>query len=111
MKRLALAATLAATAFAAPAFADGHAANITAMHFNLSADNASELLMVPGADAPTSMSLVPGSTLAEVFEQLNMDADVAMDVSGANGVTIFMSGSPEATAAIFARLMAADDSN
>lgn len=111
MKKLAIAATLAATAFAAPAFADGHAGNVTALHFNMSADNASELLMVPGADAPTSMNLQPGSTLADVFAELNMDADAAMDISGANGVTVFVMGGSDAAAAIFSRLMAADDSN
>ncbi len=111
MKRLALAATLAATAFAAPAFADGHNAGVTVMHFNMSADNASELVMTPGSDAPMSMALTPGSTLADVFAQLNMDADVAMDVNGANGVTVIMTGNSEAAAAIFARLMAADDDN
>ena len=67
--------------------------------------------MVPGADAPTSMALTPGSTLADVFAELNMDADAAMDVNGTNGVTIFMAGNSEAAAAIFARLMASDDSN
>lgn len=112
MKRLALAATLAATAFAAPAFADGHTNSFAVMHFNMSADNASELIMTPGADAPVSMTLVPGSTLAEVFSQLNMDADNVMNVNGGNGVTIIMSGAAsEQAAEIFRRLMEADDDN
>jgi hypothetical protein len=109
MKRLALATAITA-ALAAPAFADSHAASFAVMHFNMFADNASELLMEPAGDGPVTMQLVPGSTLAEVFAQLNMDADVAMDVSGQTGVTIIMSD-PAHAEEIFRRLMRADDSN
>jgi len=109
MKRLAIAAALAAS-FAAPAFADGHTGSFAVMHFNMSADNTSEIVMTPASDAPVTMQLVPGSTLAEVFAELNMDADTAMDINGGAGVTIIMSD-PAFAAAIFARLMAADDDN
>lgn len=109
MKRLAIATALA-TAFAAPAFADGHTNSFAVMHFNMFADNASELIMEPAGDGPVTMQLVPGSTLAQVFAELNMDADNAMNVSGQDGVTIIMSN-PTYAAEIFRRLQLADDDN
>ena len=105
MKRLALATALVAT-LAVPAFAQSQSSGFAVMHFNMFADNASELQMVPTGDAPVSMQLVPGSTLAQVFAELNMDADAAMDLQGQAGVTIIMSD-PTHAAEIFRRLMEA----
>lgn len=104
MKRLALAATLAATAFAAPAFADGHTTQFAIMHFNMDADNADQFVMLPQGE--TAMAdLEMGTTLAQVFQRLNLSADTMGDVRGANGsVTILMSD-PTHAAEIFRRLM------
>lgn len=104
MKRLALAAALAVTSFAAPAFADGHTTQFAIMHFNMDADNLGDRRMTP--TGLMTVDLQPGSTLSEVFSHLNMDADRAMDVSGDGaGVTIVMSD-PAHAAEIFRRLMA-----
>lgn len=104
MKRLALAATLAATAFAAPAFADGHTTQFAIMHFNMDADSTGDRRMTP--TGLTTVDLSAGSTLADVFAHLNMDADTSMDVTGDGpGVTIVMSD-PAHAAEIFRRLMA-----
>ncbi len=109
MKRLALATALAAS-IAAPAFADGHTTSVAIMHFNMSADNASETRMVPAGEL-TMADITMGSTLADVFSQLNMDAENMSELRGDGGfVTIIMSD-PAHGADIFARLMAADDDN
>lgn len=107
MKRIALAAALATTALAAPAFADGHAASFAIMHFNMDADNPGDLRMVPMGDGPMVVDLAPGSTLADVFQHLNMDADNAADLRGTNGVTILTS-QPEHAAEIFRMLREAE---
>lgn len=104
MKRLALAAALAAS-FAAPAFADGHAASFAIMHFNMDADSAGDLRMAPQGDAVTA-DLTMGSSLAEVFSHLNMDAENMGDVRGANGSVTIIASDPAHAQEIFARLMA-----
>lgn len=103
MKRLALAAALAATTIAAPAFAQSNAAEFAIMHFNMDQDSAGDRRMSPRG--LTTVELTPGSTIADVFSHLNMDADRAMDVAGSgNGVTVIM-GDPAFAADIFRRLM------
>ncbi|MBL4627219.1 MAG: hypothetical protein JKY00_04160 [Roseicyclus sp.] len=109
MKRLAIAAALAAS-FAAPAFADGHTTNFAIMHLNMSAENESELIMVPQGDIMMA-DLEMGSTLADVFRQLNLSAETMADLRGqGETVTIIMSD-PTYAAEIFRRLMDADDDN
>lgn len=110
MKRLALAATLAATAFAAPAFADGHTTQFAIMHFNMSADNSSEVIMLPQGDSVMA-DLAMGTTLAEVFAQLNMSAENMSELTGQAGTVTILMSDPTHAADIFARLMAADDDN
>lgn len=105
MKKIALAAAVA-TAFAAPAFADGHTTGFAIMHFNMDQDSSGDRSMVPAGMVNTS-DLNAGTTLAEVFGRLNMDADSMMSETGTNpnGVTIIMSD-PSRAADIFRRLMA-----
>lgn len=103
MKRLALAATLAATAFAAPAFADGHSTQFAIMHFNMDQDSFGDRRMTP--TALTTVELTPGSTLADVFSHLNMDADSAMDVAGEGAGVTIVASEPAFAAEIFRRLM------
>lgn len=103
MKRLALAAALAASTIAAPAFAQSQASEFAIMHFNMDADSTGDRRMSPSG--LTTVELTPGSTLADVYSHLNMDADRAMDVAGSGaGVTIVMSD-PAYAAEIFRRLM------
>lgn len=103
MKRLAIAAVLAASTIAAPAFAQSEASQFAIMHFNMDADSTGDRRMTPSG--LTTVDLTPGSTLADVFSHLNMDADRAMDVAGSgSGVTIVMSD-PAHAAEIFRRLM------
>ena len=110
MKRLALAATLAATSFAAPAFADGHTTEFAILHLNMSAENQSELIMVPQGDI-TMADLGMGSTLADVFSHLNLSAENMSELRGqGDTVTVIMSD-PAHAAEIFRRLMEADDDN
>ena len=110
MKRLALAATLAATAFAAPAFADGHTTQFAIMHFNMDADGADQITMLPQGE--TAMAdLQMGTTLTEVFTHLNMDADSLSALTGQAGTVTILMSDPTYAAEIFQRLMAADDDN
>ncbi|ABD52991.1 hypothetical protein [Jannaschia sp. CCS1] len=104
MKRFALAATLAATAFAAPAFADGHATNFAIMHFNMDADNADQFVMLPQGDT-VQVDLEMGTTLAEVFAHLNMSAETMGDLVGQSGTVTILASDPAHAAEIFSRLM------
>lgn len=110
MKKLALAAALALP-LAAPALADGHTTGFAIMHFNMDADSAGDVQLVP-MGMMTQVPLTPGTTLADVFGHLNMDADSQMDVSGqgAGGVTIVMRD-PTHAAEIFRRLAAESREN
>lgn len=105
MKRLALAATLAATAFAAPAFADGHSTQFAIMHFNMDADNSSQLIMQPQGDTVMA-DLQMGTTLADVFAELNMSADNMGEIAGQNGTVTILMSDPTYAAEIFRRLAA-----
>ncbi len=102
MKTLAVAAAFAAT-MTVPAFAQD-AASFAVMHFNMDQDTANEMRMVPMGDGPVVVDLAAGSTLAEIFGHLNMDADRMSDLRGEGGVTIIMSD-PGAAADIFALIM------
>jgi hypothetical protein len=109
MKSLALSAVLAAS-IAAPAFADGHTTQVAIMHFNMFADNATETRMAPAGDL-MMVDLGMGSTLGDVFSQLNLSAESMTDLRGEGGFVTVIASDPEAGAEIFRRLMAADDSN
>lgn len=110
MKRLALAATLAASTIAAPAFADGHSSQFAIMHFNLSADTASEVIMSPSGNI-TMSDLTMGTTLADVFQQLNLSADNMAELAGESGTVTILMSDPTHAGEIFRLLMAADDDN
>lgn len=109
MKRLALATALAA-AVAAPAFADGHTTQFAIMHFNMSQDNASEMRMTPSGDIMMA-DLGMGSTLSDVFTQLNLSAANMSELRGDGETVTIIASDPAHAAAIFERLMAADDDN
>ncbi len=109
MKRLALAAALA-TSFAAPALADGHSTSFAIMHFNMSADSASEVIMTPNGEIVTA-DLTMGSSLAQVFSHLNLSAENMSDLRGESGFVTVIASDPAAGAEIFRRLMEADDDN
>ena len=109
MKNFALATALA-TAFAAPAFADGHTTSFAIMHFNMSADSTSDLRMVPSGDLMMA-DLTMGSSLAEVFGQLNLSAENMTELRGEGDFVTIIASDPEHGAEIFRRLMQADDSN
>lgn len=104
MKRLALAATLAATAFAAPAFADGHTTQFAIMHFNMDADSRDDIVMSPQGDSVMA-DLEMGTTLSEVFQHLNMSADTMGDITGQSGTVTILMSDPTYAAEIFRRLM------
>lgn len=109
MKRLAL-ATTAVVALAAPVFADAHSSSFAVMHFNMSTESASDIVMVPSGDIMMA-DLTMGSTLAEVFRILNMSVENMSDLVGeGDTVTIIMSN-PTHAQDIFDMLMEADDSN
>lgn len=103
MKTFAIAAALAAS-ITAPVFADGHTLGFAVMHFNMDQDSPGERSLIP-MGMMNNVQLTPGSTLAEVFSHLNMDADTQMDATGAGtgGVTIIMRD-PTRAAEIFRRL-------
>lgn len=96
-------AAVASLAFAAPVFAQSDHVRFAIMHFNMDADNASEMRMVPMGDAQV-VDLNDNATLLEVFNHFNMDADSLSDVRGQAGVTVIM-GDPSYAAEIFERLM------
>lgn len=104
MKKLLLAATVAATSFTAPALADGHSTAFAIMHFNMDADSAGDIRMVPSG--LTTVPLEGNSTLADVFSHLNMDADSAMDLRGQGAGVTIIANDPAHAAEIFRRLMA-----
>ena len=109
MKRFALAAALA-TSFVAPAFADGHTTQLAIMHFNLSEDTTREFIMTPSGDIMMA-DLGMGSTLGDVFSQLNLSAESMSDLRGEGETVTIIASDPAHAAEIFQRLMAADDSN
>ncbi|SFJ79063.1 hypothetical protein [Jannaschia pohangensis] len=110
MKNFFATAAFATAVLAVPAFAEGHTQSFAIMHFNMGQDSPSDRRMVP--TGLTQVELTPGSTLSDVFNHLNMDADRAMDVTGtgAGGVTILLSD-PTMAAEIFRRLMAKSQEN
>ncbi len=101
MKRFAIAAAVAAS-LAAPAFAQD-TTSFAIMHFNMDADSAGDVRMVP--QTLRTIELTPGSTIGDVISHLDMDADSFMDVSGDTGGVTILSSSPAHAAEIFARLM------
>ncbi len=109
MKTLALATALAAS-IAAPVFADGHTTQFAIMHFNMSLDNAQEMRMTPSGEI-TMADLGMGSTLGDVFTQLNLTAENMTELRGTGETVTVIASDPAHAAAIFERLMAADDSN
>ena len=108
MKTLALAAALAASV-AAPAFADGHAAQFAVMHFNMSQDMVLEMRNPNGEIMMADLGM--GSTLADVFTQLNLSAENMSELRGTGETVTIIASDPAHAAEIFQRLMAADDSN
>ncbi|MEM9317664.1 MAG: hypothetical protein AAGA70_01500 [Pseudomonadota bacterium] len=76
MKNFALAA-LAAAALATPALADGHARSVAVMVFNQSEDNPLE--RTPLTSEPMFVDITQDMTLAEVLDQINMNAAMSED--------------------------------
>ena len=105
MKKLALAA-LAATAFTAPAFADGHAREVAVMIFNQSEDMASERTAI--TTEPMFVDITQDMTLAEVLDQINMNAAMSDDQIGNMFLTIV--GNTNLAQDIFDDLAEQDDS-
>ncbi|MEX3017418.1 hypothetical protein [Gymnodinialimonas hymeniacidonis] len=108
MKTLALATALAAS-IAAPAFAQD-STQFAIMHFNMSLDNAQEMRMVPSGEIMMA-DLGMGSTLGDVFSQLNLTAENMTELRGTGETVTVIASDPAHAAAIFERLMAADDDN
>jgi|SRR6056297_330073 len=86
-----------------PAYAQS-ALEFAIMHFNMDADSAGDITMVPSSQ-PMMVDLSENTTLAEVLEHFNMSIDSQSDRAGQNGVTVFMSD-PTYAAEIFERLRA-----
>lgn len=107
MKKLAIAALTATTLMAAPAFAQS-ASSFAIMHFNMDQDSAGDVVMTPAGDAPVVVELAPGSTLSDVFGELNMSFDSASDIDGTNGVTVITNTNSAAAQAIFDMLRESD---
>lgn len=108
MKRFALATALAASV-AAPAFADGHTSQFAVMHFNMFEDNALEMRNPNGEIMMADLGM--GSTLGDVFTQLNLTAENMSELRGTGETVTIIASDPEHAAEIFRRLMAADDDN
>lgn len=106
MKKLAIAA-IAATAFAAPAFADGHARQVAIMVFNQSEDNPTERTAL--TSEPQFVDVTQDMTLAEVLDQINMNAAMADDQI--NNMFLTIVGNTNLAQDIFDDLAAEDDTN
>ena len=102
MKKIVLLTALAAS-LAAPAFAD---TAFAIRHFNQDADSIGDLRMVPDADASVVVSTNRRSTLATAFGVLNVGADTPAELRGVTGATVITGGHSAEAAAIFAQLRA-----
>ena len=107
MKLFAYAALAAAALTAAPALADGHARQVAIMVFNQSEDNPTERTAM--TSEPQFVDVTQDMTLAEVLDQINMNAAMSDDQIGNMFLTIV--GNTNLAQDIFDDLAAEDDTN
>lgn len=102
MKKL-IALTAVAASLAAPAFAD---TSFAVRHFNQDKDSVIERIAVPTTADGTIVSTNNRSGLSVAFDIFNASADSAGDLRGLNGATVFSASPSRAAADIFADLRA-----
>jgi len=102
MKKLIVITALAAS-LAAPAFAD---AAFAVRHFNQDLDSVLERAIVPTTPQGVVVSTNSRSDLSVAFAMFNAVQDSVGDLRGMNGATVYRSGHSGAAADIFADLRA-----